>query len=187
MVLARLCMQSPDHPESGLGKPVSVSNTSALGVTNTMSGDRKLRFNHGEVVPLLRRSGPNRPLSECVVVDLEIATCSTDEQLPPTAPEQLLQRGVCTQSDWERWSASFAARQTRCQCLPGCAAWIFALLIIPVVAVARRDRAYYKGDAQSGVASAQRDPLCAWLPPAAPNPEKRTRQDLASSQVSGSG
>lgn len=128
--------------------PVTVAATSAPGVSNNMPGDRKMRFNH-ESAPLLRRSGPNRPPGECVVVDLDIATCSTDEQLPPTPPAQLLERGVCTKCDWERWSASFAVRQARCQYLTGCVAWMFALLILPIVVVARRDRAYYEGDAQA--------------------------------------
>ena len=173
---------------------VSVQADIQTGQTTTFrlrSGQTKtFRLRSGQtktVNPMLRSSGPSRPPDECIVVDIDIAMCSTDEQLPPTAPEQLLQLGVCTQSDWERWSASFAARQMRCQCLPGCAAWMFALLIIPIVAVARRDRAYYKGDAHSGVAPALRDPLFARLPPATPRPKKRTRQDFAPSQVSGSG
>ncbi|KAJ1487341.1 hypothetical protein T484DRAFT_1745102 [Baffinella frigidus] len=168
-------MPNSVHPFCGKGHLPVVANTRAPGTSTTMTvgsmrfnshvlrvqanlqpgqtmtfrlrSGRTMTVSQSDTVfnPMLRRSGPDRPASACVVVALDIASCSTDEQLPATAPAQLLERGVCTQSDWERWSTSFAARQARCQCLPGCAAWMFALLILPVVYVARRDKAYYKG------------------------------------------
>ncbi|KAJ1487336.1 hypothetical protein T484DRAFT_1889208, partial [Baffinella frigidus] len=65
-----------------------------------------------------RRSGPDRPPGVCVVVPLDIASCSTDEQLPATAPAQLLQRGVC---------------------------WVLAPLLFPIVLVLRQENRYYRG------------------------------------------
>ena len=97
--VGRLAHSQPPIMEA----PVS---TSGPGVFNTMNVAHEGQYRRTEGVLLI---------SARVTVGLEVGSCDRREQLPSTAPALLLEQGVCTQSDWDRWAVSFSQLQeARC-------------------------------------------------------------------------